>query len=597
MDPRPIDPKEILDHIQDGLLVVDLEGRILWANPVFRQMIGRPGETLAGVRCRELGVGSFCDKGCPADGAGGGCQTGFHFNVEVRGAEPSGTQPRRPASYCLVRSPVHATDGRLVGYMENFRGMDKVREIILQLEEVNQAISQEREKTEQLVDSLADGVFAVDQDLKIRRFSRSMERMLGVRADEALGRPCRDVLRGSLCDTDCPLNWSREHGSPVTGCRETLLGRDGLPIPVQINTGLIRDEPDFEEGLFGVVADRREYEALRRELGGHGAFHEMVGGSTPMRALFQQIEAVAPTDATVLITGESGTGKELVARALHRLSPRAQGPFVAVNCAALVDELLESELFGHVRGAFTGAVRDRRGRFELAAGGTLFLDEVESTSPAVQVKLLRALQERRIEPVGSESALPVDVRIIAATNRDLAAQVQAGSLREDLYYRLNVIPIQVPPLRERREDIPLLIEHFIRKYRALYRRGEEESFEGVSERALALMMEYSWPGNVRELENAVEHAMISADHGRIERAFLPAPLRSLAQPPAPEASEAAARLAEAEPSRDESAPDAEVQKLLEALERNHWSLGRTAADLGIGRTTLWRLMKRHGLSK
>jgi PAS domain S-box-containing protein len=593
MDESPIEPRQILDHIQDGLLIVDLHGRVLWTNQVFREMVGREDQELAGQPCCELGIGSFCKEHCPLTEGEHPCQVNFHFNVAVEDREGKG----QPRAYCLVRSPLQDSEGQLVGYMENFRDMARVRDVILQLEEVNQAISREREKTEALVDSLADGVFVVDQELRIRRFSRNMEQMLGVEAAEALGRPCREVLGGTLCDTDCPLLWSGRHGQPVTGCRETLTTRSGRSIPVSISTGFLRNEPDFQEGLYGVVTDRSEVEALRQELDGRAAFHGLVGASVPMRALFHQIEAVAPTDATVLITGESGTGKELVARALHRLGTRAQGPFVGVNCAALADELLESELFGHVRGAFTGAVRDRRGRFEMAAGGTLFLDEVESTSPALQAKLLRAIQEKTIEPVGSESSRRVDVRIVAATNKDLATEVRAGRFRDDLYYRLNVIPIHVPPLRSRSEDVPLLVQHFIRKYRAVYRHGVEESFEGISERALSLMMEYPWPGNVRELENAVEYALISSDRGRIERAFLPQALRALA-PGGAEGGEEASETASADlPAPEAGQAPSELETLRAALDRNRWSMDRTAADLGVSRTTLWRRMRQLGLRK
>jgi PAS domain S-box-containing protein len=586
MKELPIDPDLILGHILDGLLIVDTDGRILWANSVFREMIGRPEEDLVGRKCCELGVGDFCKESCPVSADGShSCRTDAHFNVQVKGHVGRGN----PGAYCFVSSPIKDGEGKIIGYMENFRGMDRVRDVIMQLEEVNEAINAERKKMEDLVDSMADGVFSVDQELRIRRFSRNMEQMLGIRLEDAIGKPCRETLRGSLCDTDCPLVWSREHGNPVTGCRERLLTRDGRSIPVSITTGFLRNEPDFERGLFGVVTDLSEVEKLTNELQGRGSFDEIVGSSASMRALFQQIEAVSPTDATVLILGESGTGKELVARAIHRRSGRSSGPFISVNCAALVDELLESELFGHVRGAFTGAIRDRQGRFEQAAGGTLFLDEVGDTSAALQAKLLRAIQEKIIEPVGSESSRKVDVRIIAATNKDLLKEVGEGAFREDLYYRLNVIPFHVPPLRERRDDIPVLVEHFIQKYKDIHFRDRKREFEGISERALALMMEYSWPGNVRELEHAIEYAMISSDSGRIERAFLPLPLRRMVPRYSPDQT--------AKSGNADGGDVDEGHSIRDALARHRWNIGRTAAALGISRTTLWRKMKSHGIRK
>ncbi len=593
-----INPDLILEHILDGLLMIDLDGRILWANPVFRRMIGRgEDEDLSSLVCCDLGLGPFCESHCPVRGreAGKPVTMDVQFNAELQPPDGKG----EPGAYCFVCSPIHDDRGELVGFLENFRGMDRVRKVIMNLEEVNQAIEAERRKAEDLVDSLADGVFSVDNDLRIRKFSRNMEKLLGVPEEDAIGRRCRDVLRGTLCDTDCPLLWSRENDSAVTGCRERLLTRNGRPIEVSINTGMLKNEPDFKKGLFGVVSDRSEVEHLRNRLEGHSSFENMIGASHAMQALFHQIEGVAPTEATVLILGESGTGKELVALALHRLSKRSKAPFVSVNCAALVDELLESELFGHVKGAFTGALRDRRGRFEQAEGGTLFLDEVADTSPSMQAKLLRAIQEKTVEPVGSGVTRKVDVRIVAATNKDLEKEVAEGRFREDLFYRLNVIPVQVPPLRNRKEDIPLLVDHFIRKYRSIHFAGREDSFEGISERALALMMEYPWPGNVRELEHAVEYAMISSDKNRIERAFLPLPLRRMS--PATPAGEGEfsgpdtggmeTGFADLEPEEKEAR---EVQA---ALERNRWNIGRTAADLGVSRTTLWRQMKRLGIQK
>jgi PAS domain S-box-containing protein len=584
----PVDPKMILGHVQDGLLFVDLNGKILWTNEIFKKMLGREDEDLTGMSCCELGVSPFCAENCPVktDGADRCAGVEAHFNVDVQAPAGKG----EPGAYCFMTSPVCNDEGRIIGYMENFRGMHRVKDVLLQFKEVNDAISAERNKAEDLINSMADGVFSVDEQLNISRFSSNMERIMGISAEQALGRPCREVLQGTLCDTDCPLRWSLKHGKPVTGCREDLLAADGRTVPVSISTGFLGNKPDIEQGLFGVLTDRSEVEALRSEIEGRQAFHNMIGRSVPMRSLYQQIEAVAPTGATVLVGGETGTGKELVARAIHRESPRSKGPFVGVNCAALVDDLLASELFGHVKGAFTGALNDRQGRFEQARGGTLFLDEVGDTSPALQVKLLRAVQEKVIERVGSGKVVDVDVRIIAASNKNLEEEVHNGRFREDLFYRLNVFPIHVRPLRERTGDIPLLLQYFMDKHARTHLKGNRPEFQGISERALALMLEYSWPGNVRELDHAVEYAMISSETGRIERAFLPQALRNqittvqpgrLDTPPTPAMIDAGV-----------STPETEQRKvLMKALDLHHWNVTATAAELGISRTTLWRRMK------
>jgi two-component system response regulator HydG len=309
----------------------------------------------------------------------------------------------------------------------------------------------------------------------------------------------------------------------------------------------------------------------------------IVGRSAPIRALLERMHRVAPTDTTVLITGETGTGKELVARGVHALSPRAKRPFIAVNCSALAEGLLESELFGHVRGAFTSAARDRAGVFEAADGGTLFLDEIGTTTAALQSRLLRALQEREITRVGSSTPIRVDVRVIAATNVDLRMLVADGKFREDLYYRLAVYPLNVPPLRERMTDIPLLVEHALTQLRG---RIPGASDLTVSPLAMRLLRQYEWPGNVRQLFAALESAAISVgEGGRIEAQHLPDEIRD-----AHDATPHGARY------KASTAPDDERAAIEAALAHTGGTLSRAAELLGMGRTTLWRKMRAYGIS-
>jgi transcriptional regulator with PAS, ATPase and Fis domain len=310
-------------------------------------------------------------------------------------------------------------------------------------------------------------------------------------------------------------------------------------------------------------------------------FSGMVGRSASMRRIFDLVLSLAESDATVLLTGESGTGKELVARALHQNSPRHGHPFVAVNCGALPGELLESELFGHVRGAFTGAVRDRQGRFELARGGTLFLDEVADLTLPLQVKLLRVLQERTFERVGESSSRHSDARIIAATNRDLQRDIRDGRFRDDLYYRLRVVPINIAPLRERREDIEALALHLLA--RVSDRQGRSQI---LAPDALRALLEYTWPGNAREMENALEYAVAVCRGQTIHAADLPAEVRE-PQRPAPAPFEDPARNGREDPD--------ERERLTEALQAHRWNRVDAATALGISRTTLWRRMRELGL--
>ncbi len=562
--------------------MLDRDGRIVYTNESFRAMVGRRGQDLTGLRWADLADATTSKRLDPiaspisAEGQ-------IHFNIDIEAAGGvCGT-------YCLMASSVRDTDGYPIGILQNFRSMDRLRDLILQLKEVNVAIQREKDRSDQVLDSIADGIFTVDRDLTVRSWSAKMERLSGIAAAGAIGRRCPDVFHGSKCETDCPLKWSLERHVSVDRCRESFQLPDGRDVPVTVTTAFLHDPAGAVTGLTGVVRDETEIEHLRRELHGRHGAHNLVGRSNLMRELSAAIETLASNDATVLITGETGTGKELVAQAIHHGSARRDRPFVSINCAALNDNLLESELFGHVRGAFTGAIHDKAGRFEVAAGGTILLDEIGDTTPAFQAKLLRILQERTFERVGDTRPRRTDVRVIAATNKDLRRLVQDGKFREDLYYRLAVVPVHTPPLRERREDIPLLVEFFIQKYKPRYVRGDG-AFEGISNRALAMLMEYDWPGNARELEHAIEYAMISTTTGRIERAFLPSSIRQAA-------GASAGAEQKGQPADDTAGPSGDAAALRRALEANRWNESRTAQTLGISRTTLWRRMKRLGLRK
>ena len=564
----------ILEHIADALVLLDRDGRIVYTNDGFCRMVGRGGQNLRGLRWADL-MDSVATARLDPIISPGLAEGEVHFNIDL--TPPSGVC----GTYCLTASQVRDANGRPVGVLQNFRSMERLRDMILGLKEVNEAVQREKDRVDHVLDSIADGIFTVDPGLIVRSFSGRMERLTGMASSDAVGRPCRDVFAGSKCDTDCPLRWSLDHGAVVDRCHEQLRFPDGRLMPVSVTTAFLHDLSGAITGLTGVVRDESEIEHLRRELHERYSRHNLVGRSAAMRELSAAIEMLASTDATVLITGETGTGKELVAQAIHHDGPRRDRLFVSVNCAALNDNLLESELFGHVRGAFTGAVHDKPGRFEAAAGGTIFLDEIGDTTPAFQAKLLRVLQEKTFERVGDNRSRRTDVRVIAATNKDLQQLVRDGRFREDLYYRLAVIPVHVPPLRERREDIPLLVEHFMEKYRPRYFAGREQEFEGISNRALALLVAYAWPGNVRELEHAIEYAMISTTSHRIERAFLPASIRTIRPLNAADAVE--------------NAPDSDDGRLQAALATHRWNASATARALGISRTTLWRRMRRAGL--
>ncbi len=384
-----------------------------------------------------------------------------------------------------------------------------------------------------------------------------------------------------------------ESEEPVLDRRAFLVDGQGNRIAVRLSASLLRDAQGQVLGAVETIRDVSELEALRSELSGSKRLGRLVSRSATMRHIFEMLPRVAASRATVLIEGETGTGKELVARSLHELSPRAAGPFVAVNCGALPDTLLEAELFGAKAGAFTGAVRDRPGRFAAARGGTLFLDEVGEMSEALQVRLLRVIQERTFQPLGSNREEALDARIVAATNKDLAAEVQAGHFREDLYYRLNVVRLHVPPLRERREDIPLLVEEFVDRFNRLYGR----KVLGVTREALEALMAHDWPGNVRELENVVERAFAVCPEEIIDREHLPEEL-SGASPVGldfPGVTGESSLVSDGETGLRRVTDRTEAAAILNALEQAGYNRAKAAELLGIHKATLFRKMKRLGI--
>jgi len=430
--------------------------------------------------------------------------------------------------------------------------------------------------TKIILDSIADGVFTVDRDWRITSFNRAAEEITGILKEEAIGQRCCDVFHASICETNCALKETFKTKRPVVNRAIYVVDADGNRIPISISTAVLKDKSGNTIGGVETFRDLSAIEELRRELERKYSFYDIVSKSDKMLQLFNVLPSIAQSDSTVLIEGESGTGKELVARALHNLSYRKDGPIVAVNCGALPDTLLESELFGYKAGAFTDARKDKPGRFAMAQTGTIFLDEITDISPALQVRLLRVIQERTYEPLGATQSVQADVRIVTATNRDLEKLVKTGKFREDLYYRINVVRIKLPPLRERKEDIPLLINHFIRRFNNL----KKKLITDISPDALAILMSHDYPGNIRELENIIEHAFVLCRGTVINIDNLPENIR-------PKETKPLAKLT--------SMDDLEAVYISEALKKNNWNRKKTAQELGIHKTTLWRKMKKLGI--
>ncbi len=427
----------------------------------------------------------------------------------------------------------------------------------------------------QLLDSVPDGVFTVDADWRITFFNRAAEQITGIRRQEALGRRCCDVFRASICETACALKQTLATHRPVANKVVYIVNARGERIPISISTAALKDARGKTIGGVESFRDLRLVNELRHEAEQQDSFSDIIGRSAAMRQLFDLLPPVAESDSTVLVEGPSGTGKELFARAIHQLSRRHAKKFIALNCGALPDTLLESELFGYKAGAFTDARKDKPGRFALAEGGTIFLDEIGDISPAMQSRLLRVLQERVYEPLGGVETLRCDVRVIAASNKPLRGLVKEGKFREDLFYRVHVVRLELPPLRERREDIPLLVDHFVARYNRL--KGRDVA--GVSDAALTRLMEHDFPGNIRELENIIEHAFVLCRSGLIELPHLPPHLRGAED--------------EARSGLPSGLTLATMEKLLirDALRRHKGNRAAAARELGIDVSTLFRKIK------
>jgi PAS domain S-box-containing protein len=426
-----------------------------------------------------------------------------------------------------------------------------------------------------ILESISDGVFTIDMNWRVTFFNRAAEDITGISREEALGRLCSEVFKSSMCEAECALQRTLKSGKPVINKSGYIIDSEGVRVPISISTAVLRDSGGEIIGGAETFRDLSEIEALRKELEGRVQIGDLVSHSQAMRPIFDMVPSLAASSTTILIHGETGTGKELLAKAIHGMSSRSQKPFVAVNCGALPDTLLESELFGYKKGAFTGATQDKPGRFALAGDGTLFLDEIGEISSALQVRLLRVLQEHTFEPLGATRPEKSGARILVATNRNLAAMVKKGEFRQDLYYRINIISLELPPLRRRKEDIPLLVEHFVGRFNRL----QGKNVTGFTPGAYSLLMGHDWPGNIRELENVVERAFVLCTAKWISPEHLPAELTGHKARPAEVG------------DIDSAIRFAEEQSILGALKRNSFNRAAAARELGIHKTTLYRKIK------
>lgn len=431
-----------------------------------------------------------------------------------------------------------------------------------------------------ILSSIADGVFTVDKDRIITSFNRAAEKITGIPSSQAVGKYCQDVFHSNICDR-CLLKGTLETGIETIDQPVNIINSQGEKIPISISTALLKNENDKVLGAVETFRDLSTIEQLRKELHKNYSLEDIISKSTKMHKLFAVLPDFAESESTILIQGPSGSGKELFARAIHNLSPRKKANYLVINCGTLPVQLFESELFGYVRGAFTDAKKDKKGKLALAENGTVFFDEIGELPLSTQVKLLRLLQEKEYEPLGGLSVKKANIRIVTATNKDLKKLVAQGKFRDDLYFRLSVVKIDLPPLKEKREDIPHLVDHFIKKFNA--KTGKK--IISVSPKVMKILMQYDFPGNVRELENIIEHGFVLCRGNIIQTMHLPPELLELAEKSInfSEATTPVTKIID------------EQENIIATLRNNGGNISKTAETLGIHRSTLWRKIKKFNI--
>lgn len=557
----------LLQSVGDALFVVDRNRNIVHWNRQAEQLTGLTAKDALGKYCLAAIRCEKCFYTCDLFDKG-----------ELRGIKVTITDANDRVLHCTKDAfLLRDRNGEVIGGVEILKDQTELVQQVAACQTQETRIAERDRLNQAILHSMREGLITINGEKRITTFSRRAEEITGHSATWAVGRPCSEVIGSPLCGSDCPAEYCASSNDDETERITEITTASGLRMPIVSVAAPLRSSTGDVAGTVLLIEDRSQHQSLRRAAEGV-VFAGMIGRARAMQRVFQVIEQVAPSDATVLIAGESGTGKEMVARAIHMLSGRSRGPFQAINSAALPDTLLESELFGHTRGAFTGAMRDRPGRIEEAQGGTLFLDEIGEISLPLQAKLLRFLQEREYTRIGENLTRKSDARIVAATNRDLQAEVREGRFREDLLYRIRVIPIQLPPLRERREDIPLLATDLLEKTAQRIGRPGLRLTSGC----MAQLYRYDWPGNVRELINAIEYSATLAQRNAIRVADLPPELRG----------ERERRITY---SHNPAASGDEVQRIQEALAETGNNRSEAARRLGMNRVTLYRKLKKYGL--
>ena len=561
---------EIFDYFSIGVMVLSPDRKIISLNKSAEIITGYTESDLLGEYCHHIFLDPLCGEKCAyLEAIESGDKSG-NIDFEVT------DQTNENSSITRIVSPIYGPNKTPLGCIEVFQDQSAFKDLL-------ERVRHDDRRLKSILDHLDIGVLTVDRGGHITLFNSTAESITGFKRGEVLGKSCSKVF-GKASSQDLLLfKETIADGQARLSADGAIKTRQGQLIPMRANYMALKNENGSIVGGLATISDLSLKYQFNSEIKGRYTFYDMVGKDPAIQKIFEIVPVAAASDATILIEGPTGTGKDLLAKVIHNVSSRADNSLVKVNCAALPDNLLESEMFGYVKGAFTGAEKDKPGRFQEADGGTIFLDEIGDLPLALQAKLLRVLEDKEFYPLGGQKTTKVDVRIISATNQNLNRLVRENRFREDLFYRLNVMRLELPPLKARRADIPLLIAHILKRLSAI----RDTRVDKIANDAMEVLLNYDYPGNIRELENIIEHALIVCRDKVIERSHLPLALQRGIATPLP---------AKENRSFEREIEFSERTLILDMLRKHNWNKGQTAAALDINRTTLWRKMKKYNLA-
>lgn len=574
------DVQQIIDKnketliIPDGIVVISKDQHIIVFNEAASRITGYTEDEVIGNSFEILFEKNFDDRKYILESL----ETNLAFsNLSINFTDSKGHIKNVLASITPIKR-----DGNVLSVVFVFRDTKEMLSLAEEIQQKTSELIDQKNKLDAIFNSNIEGTFTIDNDWNITSFNSSAEKVTGYKKSEAIGKKCWEIFNSPVCRNGCHMEQTLQKGKVMIGNELEILHKSGKKVPIKVNSNILINNKNEKIGAVETFLDISEIKNLSAHLSEFFKYENIVGRNKEIKQIFSVLESVSQTDSSVLITGESGTGKELAARAIHLNSSRKTGPFIAVNCSAFVESLIESELFGHEKGAFTGAIKTKIGKFELAQNGTLFLDEIGDLTPTVQTKLLRVLETREFERVGGNKIIKLNARIIAATNKILSEEIASGRFREDLYYRINVINIHLPPLRERMDDFPLIVNHFIE----IFNKKFNKNIKQFSSEAFDILLDYNWQGNIRELENVIEHCFVLCNGDIIQVECLPKRLRE----------KKFSTSVKSFSNSQKSFYDAERELIISVLDKNNNNRTKTAKELMINPSTLWRKMKKLGIN-